>query len=168
MTGSEVIVIGRVVEGEPSLVSHAVLMGKRPASLHADDRGVRTKNEDGGLGTGEPNREEEGKGEEEESMESIARRKARKTLEQAMSESTQEDETERMRRRDDEERRRRQAECWRTLPHLSRDQERFRLQEDHRDIILQINPDQEDSFLPDHTDVWAWGKLQVMIASQVD
>jgi hypothetical protein len=140
MAGETVIAVGRIVdEGEPVPALPAKTEHhKRPPAADQDE------------------------GLDELSAEAIARRKMKKALERAISSGGGErEEAESVRRWEEEERRRRQAECWRTLPALNRNQDRFRLAKDGRDVILEFDRAQEDTFLPDNTDLWVWGTLEV-------
>lgn len=145
MAGETVIAVGRIVdEGEPvpALPAKTEHHHRPPAADHDDDEGL-----------------------DELSAEAIARRKMKKkALERAISSGGGErEEAESVRRWEEEERRRRQAECWRTLPALNRNQDRFRLAKDGRDVILEFDRRQEDTFLPDNTDLWVWGTLEARI-----
>ncbi len=142
MAGETVIAVGRIVdEGAPApaLPAKTEHHHRPPAADHDDDEGL-----------------------DELSAEAIARRKMKKkALERAISSGGEREEAESVRRWEEEERRRRQAECWRTLPALNRNQDRFRLVKDGRDVILEFDRTQEDTFLPDNTDLWVWGTLEV-------
>jgi hypothetical protein len=155
MAGETIIVVGHVVdESEPTTIplSEKTLEQHRTGNTAAIREALASH---------------EGEGAEEElSVEAIARRKAKRALEQLQADADAERpsttvEAEKTKRWEEEERQRRQAECWRTLPYLNKNQDRFRLAKDGRDVILQFDRTQEDTFLPDNTDVWVWGTLEV-------
>jgi hypothetical protein len=152
MAGEEVIVVGRVVD-ESYAPSSLAPSSERTEKWQAKADGWKKEGKAG----------EEGEEDEIElSMEAIAKRKLKKAREQAVS-GDHVDEAERAKRWEEEERRRRQAECWRALPYLNKNQDRFLLAKDGRDVILQFDKTLEGTFLPDNAQVWVWGKLEVGI-----
>jgi hypothetical protein len=150
MAGEEIIVVGRVVDESYTPPSPA-LSGERTEKWKAKADGWARE---------ERAEEKEEEEEDELSMEAIAKRKIKKAREQAAS-GDQADEAERTKRWEEEERRRRQAECWRALPYLRKNQDRFLLAKDGLDVILQFDTTLEGTFLPDNALVWVWGKLEV-------
>jgi len=162
MDGEEIVVIGRVVPDENDLV--LVSSSRHSSSIEKEGSSLLKRGDAAAATTckekeKEDNEEEEE--EEEESVESVARKKARKVLLERRNQPSTETHAQRMRQWEEHEMLLRQRDCWRTLPFLSKNQDRFRLAQDGHDVVLQFDSGHEDTFLPDNTELWIWGRLEV-------